>query len=262
MTATIESPILKLTADDVLRRENPLEVEGLFNYGDSETISEVWIAETIAEQEDLAISATPEGYAEFFRGEVTGEILTAEATGSQLTTLQLTLFPIVSGSLVLYVDYGGSNFNFGDASTIPSYNSFPTFNPNKRPYGDRKLADRYDSTKYSVNTTTGAITMNPALAEGQSVYADYQHLAAYKAKMMRHLVLVLVCAEIYDTFRDYNQQKQETTTMRQSVMSQIEKLYGDGGKASGIQLFDKIKLVEETRKSERKALKIPLLGGM
>lgn len=254
MAATIESPILKLTADDVIRRENPQLADGLLNYGDSETISEAYLAEIIAEQEDVAISGLPEGYAEFARGEVTGEILTAEATGTQLTTLQLTLFPVVSGSVVLYVDYGGGMY--GDAGTFPSYN------PNKRPYSDRKLADRYDSTKYSVNNTSGAVTMSPALTEGQSVYADYQHTATQKIKMLRHVVLVLVSAEIYSTFPQFNREQREATVMRESALTMLGNLYGDGGRPSGIQGFDKIKLVDETRKSERKALKIPLMGGM
>lgn len=247
------STVLQLTAADVKRRENPQDIDGLFTYGDSESISEAYLDEIIAEQEDVVISGLPEGYAELARGEVTGEILTQEAVGTQLSTLQLSLFPVVTGSVVLYVDYGGALY--GDAGTFPSYN------PNKRPYSDRKLADRYDTDNYTVNLTTGAVTLSPALTEGQSVYADYRHTATQKAKMLRHVCLVLISAEIYQTFPNYNVQQQDVRQMREAALAMLGGLYGDG-KPSGIQLFDQVKLVDETRKSERKALKIPLMNGM
>lgn len=233
------TPILQLTAEDAKRRLNPLDEDGLFNYGAGTNIPEPLIDEICAEQEDVVISAAPEQYAMLARGEVEGEILCKETLGGE-TTLQLGLFPVLVGTVRLYVGYGHST----------------------RPYSDRKVADRLSSDAYSVNTTTGLVTLATPLPSGQSVHADYEHTATYKAKLLRHVALMLVTAEIYETFPMFANEDGVVERTRTAAFARLEALYTDSGAASGVQLFDKLKLESETRRDERKALKMPLLGGM
>jgi hypothetical protein len=242
---------LQITAADVKRRLNPLNEAGLFDFGDGTGIAESDLDEIIAEQEDVLISCVPEQYAVIARGTVEGEILCKEAVGGELT-LQCSLFPVVTDTLHLYRDYGWQSID----------GVFPLINPNRRPYSDRKVADRLESDEFSVNVTTGAVTLATALTAGQSVHADYQHTATYKSKLLRHICLVLVSAEIYETFPSFAPEEGAAVRIREEAQAKINALYASDGRASGVQLFDKMKLEGETRRDERKALKIPLLGGL
>jgi hypothetical protein len=72
----------------------------------------------------------------------------------------------------------------------------------------------------------------------------------------------MASAEVYETFPMFNSANADFDAMRVGVAQKIDSLYNDQRGATGIRLFDNVKLERETRKIPGTALKLPLLGGM
>lgn len=245
------SPIFQISAADMKTKLNPLSLPNLFGYGGTGQLTEAAVDEIIAEQEDEIADMLPEKYRKLLR-HVEGERIVADATAGQ-TTANLGLFPATSGSLVLYKDFGGQSAMPQGGGPIGS---------TAYQYRNRSQAMTV-TTDYSINYTTGAIVLVTALSAGQRIFGDYEHAAAYKCKSLRFVVKNMAAAEIGRELPFNSDQREEAFAKfdqwEQRANRVLEKMWGVDGVFKGIDLFDKLDLVEETRISRRTG-PIPITG--
>ena len=194
--------------------------------------------------EDWILDRLPESYGEIIRGRVDGEHLTETPMGARAgqTALQTTFYPIESGSLRLY-----KNFNF------------QTKNWRNRSYSDDSLL--VETTDYTVDEATGAITLVSALSNGDRVIADYKHTGGSLISTVRVLALKAARIELYTQFPKYNENNDNLNQLQQNIIEELESFYAPDGSARGINYIDKMVMVRDTRKSKRKGYRMPFLRG-
>ena len=234
--------ILQLTAAELKSVVNPTDDSALWRYGDAPGMMSETAVDTLLEKEEKNfLSALPEHYRNIVFGDVSGEILTHHelgARGGELT-LQLAYYPIMEDTLVLYKNYWSNDLPWESRSY------------------DEALTE---TTDYTVNLTTGVITLNAALEQGDAVFAEYRHDAGEMFGTVRDLVLKAARLELYSMFPNWNDATDVIQEMREVVDNKIL-AFNAGEDAKGIAEIDNIHFVIETRKSRRNTLKLPFMRG-
>lgn len=244
--------LLQLTAAMLKKKINPLNESGLWGYGDD--FSESDVDQILAEQEDLFVSSIPERYRSRLR-RIEGEKIVVDATNGQATA-NLGLVPAVTGTVELYLNWGqGSSYNSA---------AYPTAGGGERPYSTRQRIEQMQATAYTVSAETGLVTFTPTLSAGFTVFADYNHEAAYKWKAARYIVLTKAAIVVQRDFPTSADSYERVRTLLQDMAEDLKlamnDLWGADGRFAGIDLIDKLILVEETR-TPTKAAELPALGG-
>lgn len=255
--------VFEITAEEIETRANPLSEPGL---GFS-NIPAALITSITREASETVRSTLPEGYRRLNR-HINGDIVVEEAYAEQ------TEFVLMAGEIlklaeadedwddeaeifsnvVLYVDFGRSNSRsdfrtqsdngIGSVSINgPAHDSYGA-NANT-PYSARRRADRLAESKYTVNANTGEITLvDYALAEGQMVFADYDHRAMKYCDMLRGIAIDMIVGKLDTTLPFLSEAGREE--IRRSIeagMALLDRISTGGG----IDAFDNLKLAEETR---------------
>lgn len=178
----------------------------------------------IATMEDRVVSQLPTRYQALMTA-VDGELAVRCAAEGQ-TTFTASLRPLVAGSLRVYVNY-----------------------PKTRAWSERELGDWAEpEAAFTVNNSTGLVTMAEPLKFQDRVAIAYQHQAAAGFLWLKDCALSFVCVEIARRFAffssadGFNQfQQWETTAVG---------FLRDMGKTQrpGVPGLDAIELVTETRR--------------
>lgn len=222
---------------------NPTDNDHLFQYGDVPgRMSEAAVLELLQLKENNGLSSSPEHYRNILMGESRGEILTDPnlgARGGELS-LQLAFYPLVADSLVLYK-------NFSTDNLMP-------WESRKREYA------LVETTDYTVNETTGAITLVTALAEADTVVADYRHDGGELFVTMRDLVLKMARKELYFMFPNWAGEVNVLTELREEIEAKFFE-FNSGDNPKGIGEIDQVHYLVETRKSRREGLRRPYMQG-
>lgn len=252
--------ILQITDTDVMIQLNGLQDIGLPLVGGGYGAAESVVMGYANRAEAVVLSTIPEMYRQMTR-EIKGETVVEMAYSGQ-TTFTLGLFPVVTGSLALYLDFGQATSGFDQSfSNLPAVNRYSTGGgaygtQGRIPYSFRDVYDRMASTKYSVDNATGVVTLldGYTLRGGSKLYADYQHEGMSRCHNLRDIAIRLAAANfgtslagITDGARDFLMQ------LESNAMNQLYALMR--GEA-GIDMLDQIKLVDETRQGG----KIPRRG--
>lgn len=191
------------------------EDEQSFTIGDDGDLSTAAAEEIIAAAEEIVLSRLPKRYRQLCRA-VDGEILVARAVGGELT-LATGLAPLVPGSLRLWKNF-----------------------PDDRVWSilDQSLAM---SGGYTVQDSTGAITLASPLGKGDRLWASYRHLAAPRLAGVRHVALSLAAVEVGRRTSFYNADGQD----QERFSAWENAAYGDINRMASIDLLDQLELVRE-----------------
>ncbi len=222
------SSLLGLTAADIKKKHNPSNAPDGFLGSRCVSVTEADVIEAIEEFEETVLQRTPGRYQDLFfyvNGEVLcgGKRSMGGATGDGTeTSFTCALAPV--SDLKLYQNY-----------------------PSSRPWTQRGPTDRLAlNTDYTVNLTTGAITLITALSQGDTLIAEYVHSALSQCKLLRKIVKDLVAVEfarrLYsdsDRFERYL----EWETQAYSDLARLHKPDSERGKLT-LKLFDDIDLID------------------
>ena len=249
LTAT---PLFGLTAEHIKTRANPLNDPNLMQYDDDSTaITSAELYDQALESEQMVASFLPEKYRALLRS-VTGEIVVADAVEGQ-TLFRLSLRPVLAADNpdagasgpAFYLDFG----RLGSASHgVPLYRA-------------RAREDRMPATAYTLVPATGVVTLATPLAQGQTIHADYRHGHAPLIKSLAGIIRDHAVASLFVRYPSLNDKGVEAADrMERSVKTRIDSFFGIDGTVSGIDVFDEIRLIDETR-SSRAHMRMPMLGG-
>jgi len=165
--------------------------------------------------EELVFSRLKARYrAMMFR--IEGEILVRSANDGQ-TTFNTGLFPITN--LKLYLDFDYRYFGWNNRTE------------------DFVLS----SDLYTVNETTGAVTLDTGLPLGISVLAEYDHGAASKALTIVDAVVTLAAVEVSRRLR-FNDEDGDFTNWENATFTTLEK-------TNYIRIFDQLNGIFTTDKN-------------
>lgn len=251
--------ILAIAAADVYARLNPLAEAGLFVVGaGSGEIASSLVEDTIAQHDEMVLSVLPEKYRRMAR-KVEGETVVEYATAGQ-SSFTCGLVPVTAGTLFLYVDWGTGGVGTGGSGQGAGGRDWYQFDPGRDvPYAHRTPADALGSTAYTLTPSTGSVALTDPLAEGQKIYADYEHTAMTGCKFLRKIALDLIAADLTKrlpsvTVEVWNSADRDEATAKALLLQIVE------GNA-GIDTFDNLKLVAdyETR-AERSGRKLSGTG--
>jgi hypothetical protein len=251
----LPTDVLQITPANIKEKKNPTDEAGLFRYGTGSgyPVTEAYVLDRAKEQEDLFLSSIPEKYRRALR-EIEGEIIVRYATDGQ-TTAQLGLFPVTSGTVELYL-------NFGKGTVAGADYTYPASGVGATPYSGRIGSPTLMTlnTDYTVNTTTGAVTFLTALGAGDTVHADYAHTAAYKWLGGRFIVIARTAINLFRDFPFESEASETYDAMEEEVATHITNMWGAAGQFMGIDLIDRLKLAVETRATQQDGNKLPVLG--
>lgn len=226
------TPIFKLTAADLETKINPTGAPGYFKVGSGAgQIPTAIIDAELKSQEARVSSSVPEKWRRMYdriEGLVAVRYATAGAT-------QITLPLTPTGDIQVFVNYPG---NFGDGMK-----PFPSLDGSLKPYAARTAANALTGW-----TVAGAVITLPApLAEGDHVIVDFNHDSMEQCYELRMCILELAAAEMLRGFPTMS----ENVTDKISGWEMNAQLFlkrmwnSENGYRTGIQFFDKLKLVQE-----------------
>lgn len=217
----MSSTVFKLTYTELQNKIVPQNGEYTFLIaasGGQMTI--VRADEVLNVAEDQALMRLSARHRQLLR-EVDGEILVRSAAGGE-TSLQCSLFPLVAGTLKLWKNYACSKKGWKVRNTVDAMTL---------------------TTDYTVNETTGAVTLVDALAEGDSVWATYRHDAAQKFLGIRDCALSIAAAEVARQYAYFRGAEGFDRFERWEASA-----YQNLDKLVGLDLIDRIELVEQTER--------------
>jgi hypothetical protein len=168
-----------LLPSDLQAKVQPSSDEQSWKIGSGHDLSDAGAQSILDVAADRVLMRLPHRYRQLCR-RVDGEILTQRAKGGE-TTFALGIFPVVAGTLKLWKNFPTSGMWTGR---------------------DPRLA--MDSG-FSVNTSTGLVTLSTALVAGDSLYAEYDHTGASSLLALRDMALTLAAVEVarrFAFFRD------------------------------------------------------------
>jgi hypothetical protein len=256
--------LFQIAEAEVVAELNPLSVDGLLELDGTEGVPSSIVASHANRAEAVVASGVPEIYRELLR-EVRGEIVVQEATAGQVT-LQLGLYPVVEGSLVLYVDFGkgsrASSVNSaGDLAGVTLLNGASPNNGQAgyTAYRYRTINDRLATTQYSLAKTTGVVTLinDFKLGLGQTVHADYKHTALTRCYNLRDIAVKMAAASLGKSLPDIASQAWDNLERMESRADAMLSSIMEG--RAGVDLLDNLKLADETRTDQHQTGKQPSL---
>lgn len=216
------SPILGVTALDIRKKINPLNEEGLFQYGPTHPITEADVDDRILEAESSITGRIRERYRKLLRS-CDGEILTKYAPEGT-TTLTLGLTP--ASNVKLYVNYDLV-----------------------RPWSDRNADDVLEADQYTIpDLATGLITFTTPLSKGTRVYAEYDHTASSTCHVLRRVCINLVAYDYVLSLPYEPAVKEQYGEWKDQANSDLTRLSDFATSPMGLDLFDNLTLVRETRR--------------
>lgn len=253
--------VFEISAEEIEQRANPLTENGL-GFG---RVAAALITSTTREVSDTVRSMLPESYRRILRT-VNGEVVVQEAYSGQ------TEFSLMAGEIVklaaaededwddeavvfsnvaLYVDFGisntrGTQSDIGSAAINgPVHESYGA--NADTPYSARRRQDRLATSKYTVDANTGEITLTDgyALSNGQKVFADYDHMAMKYCYFLRMVAIELIVAKIDAKLPFLSEAGREDN--RREAEAGLAMLDRVSTGQAGIDMFDNLKLAEETR---------------
>jgi len=138
---------------------------------------------------------------------------------------------------------------------------FKNYSTTTRPWISRRRSDAMTISDYTLDATTGIITLATPLSEGDSVIGAYKHRAGRKFASVRQLVLKAVRLELYTMFPHWSEAGDVIREAREAIENQII-MYGTGNEAKGIGEIDDAAFVQETREDKRShSMRMPFMGG-
>lgn len=211
---------LNLTPTDVKKKLNPSDLPHLF-MGDNATanVTTADVEETLEQFTQTVTSRVPSIYGPFMRGEVKGEILVRSARGGE-TTVQLGLKPV--SDVLIWVNLD-------------------------RPWNVRRTSDALrDGYGCTVNETTGLVTLDRALTADDTVVAEYKHGALPSCHLLRRMVLDLTAAEWARRLYADDTMFDQYEAWEKSAWVDLSRMRGKDGERMGIDMFDRLTMVDET----------------
>lgn len=169
-----------LLPSDLQKKLQPSAGEQTFLISNDGDLAEAEAGAIIANAEDRLLMRLPHRYRQLLR-EVDGEIVVGQAEGGE-TALQCSLFPLVGGTVRVWKNF-----------------------PSESLWSQRKPSQALLVTLWSVNLTTGVVTLSQPLAAGDSVFVEYRHQGAEKVLVLRDMALALAAVEVarrFAFFRD------------------------------------------------------------
>lgn len=246
--------LLEITTDDVESELNPMGLSLLTQIGEG-GISEAKAMDVIERKVALVLSSVPETYRRCFR-RIDGEKVVRDASAGQ-RTFRLGLYPVVEGSVQLFVDYFQNTrsvaVNVGGLDGLAINSSTGARNPDfgqpgDRPYRSRCRQDALPSSAYTVDWETGEVTLATGLTINSTVHADYEHTAMGRCHMLRDIALALIVAKMREILLvpggasdEIEREERRATAILMSIQEGT----------AGIDFFDELQLETETRNFER-----------
>lgn len=213
------TPVFGLTADELQSKIAPHG--GAFRFtigsGSSDSMTEDEADEILMMAEEQVLDRLDHRYRDLLSA-VDGEYVVLSASGGE-TEVVLGLKPVVDGSVKIYVNYFDEN----------------------RGWNRRNSTHALPVSDYSVNTTTGVVTLGTPLSEDDTVIAEYEHTAGHGMRGLRENVKAIAAAEVarrqayFQTAEGWDRFDAWETSAWQNV-----------NRMAGIGVIDKLKLVEET----------------
>jgi len=233
--------ILKLTSGEFLKYINPTGDSNVISFESGPgKMSEADAEELLEDEEKNMLSMIHEHYRQVITGRVLGEILTDPDVGAFAgqDAFQLSFAPMVPSSLVLFKNYASK----------------------RKPWVSRTRADAMSSSEYTI-TEAGELELVTPLAEGDTLVAAYRHDAGEMFTSVRSLVLKAARVELHERIGLFNDDGNVLTESREWILNQVQLWNGD--KPKGIGEIDDVNFVPsaETRRDQRKTLKIAFMGG-
>lgn len=208
------SSIFGLTATDLQKKLQPENGTETFLIDDDEgNLSEADAEEIIETWEEWVLTRIDKRYCELLTY-VDGEILIRNAVGGE-TSLRLGIFPVIGSSVVLYKNFPGSRLWQAR---------------------DRSLAM---SGGFSVNESTGAVTLDVALEAGDQVIGEYGHTGASRVLTLRDAALSLAAVEVARRFQFFREESPDPSVFTDWKNDAFQNL----NNLKGIPLLDKLELV-------------------
>lgn len=228
------TPIFKLTASDLERFVNPTGNPGYFKIGNGVGLVPQEIAEGhLNAQEARVASSIPEKWRRMY-DRIEGLIAVRYAEGGE-TTITLPVPP--TGDIQVFLRYPG---NFGNGMK-----SFRAADGTQKPYSARTAADAL--TGWTHVEGESEITLPAPLQEGDHLIVDFNHDSMDQCLELRTCILELAAAEL---LRFYPVMSENVTDkisgMEQNAHLFLKRLWnGDNMYRTGIQFFDRLRLVHE-----------------
>ena len=222
--------ILGLLPADIRKKLNYRNLPQGF-LGSDGTITDADVEETIDEFEETAFSRMPQRYQDLLTA-CDGEILTRDPGGALGTETSFTVSLYPCDNLLLYKNFGGKTW----AQRTP-------------------FDAMTEGADYTLDKTTGVITLPTVLSKGDRLFAEYTHTAASGCKLLRRIVKDLCATEWARRLNPDDEQFERYTeweTQAYSDLSRMSRPKGDEAR-QGIRTFDRIKLVYETRSARMTA---------
>jgi len=164
-------------------------------------------------------SRLPEKY-RAMHTKIEGEILVKSATSAQ-TSATLKITP-TTGTLKLYKNFPPASYDY------------------------RTDEDKMDSTLWSLSTAI--VAFSPGLERGDSVFSDYSHTLPTPPPTLKALALRWLAYDILSQHGEMSEFSEQTKSLKEYFETMLAELKeSEGGRASGIDYFDEIDLVRETR---------------
>lgn len=208
--------VLKLTAADLEFKIVPVAGEYTFSIGDDvgDSMTTARAEEVLLTAERRVLGRLPAKYARLVL-RIDGEMLAYQAAGGE-TSFTTGLNPI--SNLRLW-----KNFTF------------------KSGWKTRSAYDAMNEGDYTVNDSTGAITLVDALNRGDQLIADYDHQAGADFLTLRHVVLSLAAAEVSRMFAYFENVEgfERFEQWETNAWMEINKM-------KGIPEIDRLRLFDET----------------
>jgi len=191
--------------------------DGYISIGETGDLTEAEALAIIEEAEAIVLGRLPLRY-QMLIERCDGEILVRRAYEGQ-TSLQVSLYPIVTDTLKLYTNY-----------------------PLTRGWLERNDDDIVDSDDYSVNLNTGVVTLDTGLVSGDRIWAEYQHTAAQtKLQDLRYVALTLAAVEAWRRLRFHKEAFDESFFQDWETTA-----YQTLNRFKGSYHFEKVDLLRET----------------
>ena len=239
--------VLKLTADEVQQKVNPMGLEQYFVVGSGDRqVPEILVLAELKRQEAQVLSSLPEKYRRLL-GRVDGLIAVRYATAGQ-TTVALPLEP--SGGLRVFRNFPSL---FGRGMRAPA--------GTLKPYRDRTEADALAGC----TATGGLVTLPVALASGDNVVVDFEHDGMGACEELRAVVLGLTAAEMLRGFPSASENVADKIHgWETNAMLFLRRMWSADGMKTGIQFFDRLDIVEELETRQTGGVRPlgPSMGGL
>lgn len=220
-----------LLPPDLQAKVQPTSDEQSWKIGSGNDLSEAGAQDLLDAAADRVLMRLPHRYRQLCR-RVDGEILTQRAAGGE-SSFVVGLFPLVSG-------------------TVKLWKNFPT--SGLWTQRDPHLEMAVDG--FSVDASTGTITLVSPLAVGDRLYAEYDHAGASKLLALRDMALTLAAVEVarrFAFFRD-GEGFERFDNWERSVYLDLERMTCIDG-------LDRIQLVREDTEPDNFYRRVLILGG-